>query len=254
MKSNLLVIQNSPTAPLGVLEKCIRNYSQGTLIPSNLPRNSDRDFTLEILTPLAGDRLSISTSYDGLIVLGGPMSAEDEAQYPHLIDVLRLIQLFATEHKPILGICLGAQLIARAFGSRVYQHERVELGFTPLRPIDSAIANDPLLKSALPSDSDAIHIMEWHFDTFDLPERAKLLMTGDNCQNQVYRINDNIYGFQCHFEVNRAILQGWLTNGRDYLKVNHPNFPEQLLKQVDLYLDRSNVFCDRVAHAWLNLV
>jgi GMP synthase-like glutamine amidotransferase len=254
MKSNLLVIQNSPTAPLGILENCIRNYSQGTTIPTNLPLKRDRNFTVEILTPLAGDRLPISTSYDGLIVLGGPMSATDEAKYPHLMDVVRLIQLFATEHKPILGICLGGQLIARAFGSRVYQHDEVELGFTPLRPIHSAIADDPLLKSALPSDSDTIHIMEWHFDTFDLPEEAKLLMTGDNCQNQVYRINDNIYGFQCHFEVNRAILQGWLANGRDYLKVNHPNFPEQLSKQVNLYLDRSNAFGGRVAHAWLNLV
>ena len=206
MSIRLLVIQNSPTAPLGVLEECIR----------------DRNLSLEILTPLAGDRLPIDTSYNGLIVLGGPMNAEDDANYPHLKDVVSLIQLFAKEDKPILGICLGAQLIARAFGSRVYQHTAVELGFTPLRVTDSAIANDPLLKSALPSNPEPIHIMEWHFDTFDLPDRAKLLMTGENCQNQAYRISNNIYGFQCHFEVNQSILQGWLANGRDYLESNHP--------------------------------
>jgi GMP synthase (glutamine-hydrolysing) len=67
------------------------------------------------------------------------------------------------------------------------------------------IADDPLLQAALPDDSETIHIMEWHFDTFDLPDQAKLLMTGDNCQNQAYRIGDNIYGFQCHFEVNQSI-------------------------------------------------
>ena len=238
MKTELLVIQNSPTASLGVLEECIR----------------DRDIAVKILAPCAGERLPISTFYSGLIILGGPMNAEDDANYPHLKDVVKLVQMFAAEHKPILGICLGAQLIARAFGKRVYQHSEPELGFTPLRGIKSAIADDPLLKSALPSNLDPIHIMQWHFDTFELPDGAELLMTGDNCQNQAYRIEDNIYGFQCHFEVNQQILQDWLKNGRDYLKSNRPNFPEQLSKQVELYLDRSNLFCHQISHAWLDTI
>ena len=215
----------------------------------------DRAISLEILTPSAGDRLSLDTSYyGGLMVLGGPMSAKDDAQYLHIKDVLRLIQLFSAENKPILGICLGAQLIARSFGQRVYQHSVAELGFTPLRPLQKAIANDSLLKSTLLSDSEPIYLMEWHFDTFDLPNEAQLLMTGNNCQNQAYRIKDNIYGFQCHFEVDRAILQNWLINGRDYLEKNNPDFPEQLSKQIELYLGRSNLFCQKVCHAWLNMV
>ena len=238
MKTELLVIQNSPTASLGVLKECI----------------NQRNIALKILTPSAGERLPINTSYNGLIVLGGPMNAEDDESYPHLKDAVSLIQLFAKENKPILGICLGAQLIARAFNSRVYQHDVEELGFTPLRGISSAIANDPLLKSAIPSNSEPIQIMEWHFDTFDLPEKATLLITGDRCINQAYRIHDNIYGFQCHFEVNRSILQGWLDNGRDYLKDNHPLFPEQLAKQTELYLDRSRQFCYKVGNAWLDLI
>ena len=238
MKTELLVIQNSPTAPLGVLEECIR----------------ERDVALKILTPSAGERLPINISCDGLIVLGGPMNAEDDANYPHLKDAVSLIQSFAKKNKPILGICLGAQLIARAFGSRVYQHDEVELGFTPLRGVDSAIADDPLLKSALPSNFEPIQIMEWHFDTFDLPESGELLMTGDRCINQAYRIHDNIYGFQCHFEVNRSILQGWLANGRDYLEGNHPYFPERLAKQTELHLDRSRQFCYQVGNAWLDLI
>ena len=238
MKTELLVIQNSSTAPLGVLEKCIRQ----------------NNIALKILAPSAGERLPIDSSYDGLIVLGGPMNAENDADYPHLKDTVSLIQQFAEENKPILGICLGAQLIARAFGSRVYQHDVVELGFTPLRGIDSAIANDALLKCALPSNSEPIQIMEWHFDTFELPESAQLLMTGDCCIHQAYRIHDNIYGFQCHFEVDRSILKGWLTNGRDYLKDNHPNFPEQLAMQTELHLARSHQFCYKVGNAWLNLI
>lgn len=236
MNSQLLVIQNSPTASLGVLEKCLR----------------DRDVAVKILNPSMGDRLSLDTSYSGLIILGGPMNAEEDANYPHLMDVVRLVQLFAAQNKPILGICLGAQLIARAFGQRVYQHNAVEIGFTPLKAL-SAIANDPLLSTALPSDRESIHLMEWHFDTFNLPDGAKLLMTGENCQNQAYRIGDNIYGFQCHFEVDRSILQDWLANGTDYLESNHPHFPEQLSKQADLYLEESNRFCRQVGNAWLDL-
>ena len=238
MKTELLVIQNSPTASLGVLEECI----------------SQRNIAIKMLTPSAGERLPIDTSYNGLIVLGGPMNAEDDANYPHLKDVVSLIQLFVEENKPILGICLGAQLIARAFGSRVYQHDVVELGFTPLWSVDRAISDDPLLNSALPANSEPIQIMQWHFDTFDLPEKATLLMRGDRCINQAYRIYDNIYGFQCHFEVNRSILQGWLATGKDYLEGNHPNFSEQLAKQTDLYLDRSRQFCYRLGNAWLDLI
>lgn len=238
MSINLLVIQNSSTAPLGNLNQCIR----------------DRNIAAKILTPSAGERLPIDTSYSGLIVLGGPMNAEDDGHYPHLMDVVRLIQLFSAEHKPILGICLGAQLIARAFGQRVYQNDTVELGFTPLRLVNYAIAEDPLLESALPSDAELIHLMEWHFDTFDLPEQAKLLMSGEDCQNQAYRINDNIYGFQCHFEVNQSILQNWLVNGKDYLQNNRPNFSEQLSKQIELYLSGSNLFCDKIGHGWLDIV
>lgn len=238
MKTELLVIQNSSTASLGVLEECI----------------CQRDITVKILAPSAGERLPISTSYSGLIILGGPMNAEDDAGYPHLKDVVKLIQMFAVEHKPILGICLGAQLIARAFGKRVYQHSEPEIGFTPLRGIKSAIADDPLLKSALPSNLDPIYIMQWHFDTFELPDGATLLMTGDRCQNQAYRIDDNIYGFQCHFEVDQLIIQDWLENGRDYLQNNRPNFAEQLSKQTELYLDRSNLFCYQVGNAWLDTI
>lgn len=238
MKTELLVIQNSPTASLGVLEECIR----------------ERNIAIKILAPSTGERLPISTSYSGLIILGGPMNAEDDTAYPHLQDVVKLIQIFSEEHKPILGICLGAQLIARAFGKRVYQHSKPELGFTPLRGIKSAIAEDPLLRLALPSNLDPIYIMQWHFDTFELPDRATLLMTGENCQNQAYRIDNNIYGFQCHFEVNQSILQDWLKNGRDYLQTHRPHFCEQLSKQTELYLDRSNLFCHQVSHAWLDTI
>lgn len=235
----LLVIQNSELAPLGVVGECI----------------TKRNIQMEILTPFAGAPLPVyAYSYSGLIVLGGPMNAEDDEHYPYLKDAVRLVQLFSAERKPVLGICLGAQIIARAFGQRIYQHHTAELGFTPLRIIHNAVADDSVFKTWAQNYLEPVHLMEWHFDTFDLPAQATLLMTGDRCQNQAYRIHDNIYGFQCHMEVNHAILQNWVANGKDYLQQNHPDFPEQLAQQTESYLGQSTAFCRNVCHAWLDLV
>ncbi|HIK18031.1 MAG TPA: type 1 glutamine amidotransferase [Leptolyngbyaceae cyanobacterium M33_DOE_097] len=233
----LLVIQNSQIAPLGVLGDCLR----------------DRNVQTEIVAPFKGDSLPEQIQlYSGLIVLGGPMNAEDDENYPYLSKVVRLIQLFSAAHQPILGICLGAQLIARAFGQRVYPHSTVELGFTPLRSIQAAIVDDPLLQ--IWSDREPIHLMEWHFDTFDLPTQATLLMTGDRCQHQAYRIHNNIYGFQCHIEVTRAILQDWVVFGNEYLQRHYPNFPEDLAQQIDAYFTQSEKFCRIVGNAWIDLL
>lgn len=240
----LLVIQNHHLAPLGVLGDCI----------------AKRDIPMDIVTPFTGDPIPVyAYPYSGLILLGGAMNAEDDEHYPYLRDVVRLVQLFSAERKPILGVCLGAQIIARAFRQKVHQHSSLlELGFTPLRFIDQAIAHDPLLQKIQNKYSDSIHLMQWHFDTFDLPAEATLLMTSDRCQNQVYRIHDTIYGFQCHLEVNQIILQDWSSIAKEHLQ-QHPDFPEQLTQQNQAHLSQSEAFVMMyvmldVCHAWLDLV
>ncbi|WP_036481503.1 type 1 glutamine amidotransferase [Myxosarcina sp. GI1] len=232
---NLLIIQNSQLASLGYLGKCI----------------VERNVNIEIVTLFSNDVLPTNiNSYDGLIILGGAMNAEDDESYPYLEEIVRLIHLFAVKHLPILGICLGAQLIARAFGKRVYQHQEEELGFTPLYPLSEVTKTDPLLKNCL----EPIRIMEWHFDTFDLPDEAKLLLTGDKCHNQAYRISDNIYGFQCHFEVDEAIILSWIDENRQHIWQHRPDFPQQLQQDIEKYLARSHSFCQNVCDGWLDLV
>ena len=102
-----------------------------------------------------------------------------------------------------MRVCLGAQVLVRAFGQRVYKHDILELGFVPVFLSKTSTTEDPLFKGC----PDELHLMQWHFDTFDLPKEATLLMYGKRCRNQAYRIGSNIYGFQFHLEVTREILQ-----------------------------------------------
>jgi GMP synthase (glutamine-hydrolysing) len=230
----ILIVQNFPLAPAGVLGECI----------------TARHGSMKVLSPTACDRLpKTSAHFDGLIILGGPMHAEDDDAYPHLQETVQLVYQFSKAGKPILGVCLGAQLVARAFGQRVQKHHTFELGFLPVSLTGSA-STDPLFKHC-PS---TVHLMEWHFDSFDLPAGATLLMSSETCQNQAYRIGRNIYGFQFHLEVTRPILQSWLDIQDDYVSTHHPDFPEQLHQQIEQHLDASIQFCWQISNAWLNLV
>ena len=228
---NILVIQSSALDPVGVFGEHL--VHQGAVLSVWL--------TEEEPTPPEGD-------YDGLIVLGGAMNAHEDEKFPHLRDAVRLIQTFHYENKPIIGICLGAQLIARAFGSQVYAHRVPELGFCAVSAVESENL-DPWLND-LP---DELFLMQWHFDTFDLPPKAVLLMTNDICKHQAYRIGENVYGFQFHFEVTPEIVMSWLSMKTDWIDANYPYLESQIKTQVQAYGQLSAQFAQRVADNWLAL-
>lgn len=229
---NLLVIQSSALDPIGILGE--RLESRGARLLTWLTEQES--------SPPLGD-------HAGLIILGGPMNAHEDEQFPHLKKTVELIQQFHRQEKPIMGICLGAQLIARAFGSQVHRHSVPELGYSPLLLADPT-AEEPWLKS-LPPD---LNLMQWHFDTFDLPEQAQLLMTNYICRNQAYRIGQNIYGFQFHLEVTPEIVLSWLAMKNAWIEANYPYLDSQLREQVERYSQQSAEFAEQVADAWLKLV
>lgn len=155
-----------------------------------------------------GEGLPRDTSdLEGLIVMGGPMSVNDTVEYPFLLSEVLLIEKLLSEKKPVIGICLGAQLIAKALGSRVYPNKEKEIGWHPIQ-LTSSAAKDPLFRAA-PQN---LHVLHWHGETFDLPKGAVHLARSLRCENQAFRWEENTYGLQFHLEATPAMLQDWCSS------------------------------------------
>jgi GMP synthase (glutamine-hydrolysing) len=135
----------------------------------------------------------------GLVALGGPMSVSQSERYPHLRAERALLERALVEGAPVLGICLGSQLLAAALGARVYAGERPEIGWgeVALRP---AAADDPLFRGA-PSRFAALH---WHGDVFDLPAGARALAHSSQTTHQAFGHESGVYGLLFHLEVDGA--------------------------------------------------
>ncbi len=144
--------------------------------------------------------------YDGLVVMGGIMGVYQDTEYPFIEDARALMRAFHAADKPIMGVCLGAQLLASAFGGSVYKMGFDEWGFLP-QTWDAAAKDDPLLRDV----AQGLRIMQWHGDTFDLPDGAIRLATREGCPNQAFRMGAKSYGFQFHLEMTKATTDYWIT-------------------------------------------
>ena len=208
----------------------------------------ERGARLDIRNAEAGDGLPAdSAGHDALLVLGGTMSANQDTAYPYILQSLELIRDFHGQAKPVLGICLGAQLIARAFGGRVYVMDAPELGFVEIAPNGGAAA-DPLLAALAGPRS----LMQWHYDSFDLPEGAALLASGPTGHPQAFRVGETTHGFQFHFEVSRELIEGWLAALGDMPDdAVHNDFKGRIGGDIDRHIDGSLAFCRDVAARWM---
>ncbi len=142
---------------------------------------------------------------DLLIVLGGPIGAYEEERYPFLAHEVAAIERRIAEGLPVLGVCLGAQLVARALGARVYPGKVKEIGWTPLEPTPEGA------RSCLsPLAQNSWQVLHWHGDTFDLPEGAKRLASTPATANQAFSYGPRVLGLQFHIEITGRAIERWL--------------------------------------------
>lgn len=140
-----------------------------------------------------------------LVVMGGPMSVHEVEQYPFLAAEINWIQQAVEQQVPLLGICLGSQLLAKATGAKVYPNRAKEIGWYPLEMLPAA-AEDPLFVGCQGKET----VFQWHGDTFDLPPGAVLLARSALCKHQAFRVGPCAWGLQFHIEMTPDMVDSWL--------------------------------------------
>lgn len=141
----------------------------------------------------------------GLVVMGGTMNANETSLHPFLATEVQWLRQALAAQLPTLGICLGAQLLAKALGARVYRNRVPEIGFHPLELLPAA-QDDPLFSASAVRQT----VFHWHSDTFDLPQSAIQLARSESCQQQAFRYGPNAYGLQFHVEMTAHMVDDWL--------------------------------------------
>ena len=149
---------------------------------------------------------------DWLIVMGGPMGIYDEENYPWLCAEKRFIKEAIDSEKIVLGICLGAQLIADVLGAKVYRNEHREIGWYKINRRPET--DNTILSKAIPEQIEVFH---WHGDTFDIPDDATALAESEACKNQGFILHDRVVAFQFHLETTLESATALIQNCRNDL-------------------------------------
>ncbi len=235
--ARVLVLKHVAAEPLGLLDPMLRERGHRIRYV-----NFSRD-------PHARPRLD---RYQALIVLGGPMQVDDADTHPHLLTECRLIEKAMATDMPVLGICLGAQLIAHVLGAPVGPCRQPEIGWYDLDPTN-VTAHDPVLA---PLESKQ-PVYQWHHWGFDCPTEAVTLATSRESGCQAFRHGERTWGFQFHLELDERLIRRWLTlpfYRDDLARSGLKKTPEDLRADTHRWLPDSLKLADAVFGNWLELI
>lgn len=170
----------------------------------------------QVLKTFSSVKFDLPSDCNGAIILGGPMNVDDELDYPFLTKEKDFVKELIREEIPLLGICLGAQLIAQTAGGEVFKADKKEIGWYKVTV--STECEDDLLLRGLPQ---VFQVFQWHEDTFSIPPQSKRLITAAGCPNQGFKVGTRCYGIQFHLEADAEMINGWLQSVKGDLASNH---------------------------------
>ena len=206
--------------------------------------------TLHTLRSDLGESLPDDISaYSGIIVMGGPQSAND-AHLPYIREELHWLADRISDGMPMLGVCLGSQLIAKAAGGSVSVSPLRELGWYPVFPA-SDTPGDPVF-SSIPESG--LTVFQWHGETFTLPDNATLLATHPEVPAQAFRLGHAQYGMQFHVEVDGPLIEQWMNAGEGERAHLGAAGLAGLHAGTAVHLQGMHAFCCRMTMNWLNLL
>jgi GMP synthase-like glutamine amidotransferase len=227
----VLVIENYPGTPLGQVERALDE--------AGAERVHARAFE--------GDAVPSSPDgFDALVLLGGGQNALDDENHSWFPTTLDLIRAFTSAEKSVLGICLGAQLVARAHGGQNHVGGHHEFGWHPVE-VTQAAAKDAVF-AGLPEQ---FPIFQWHDDHFSLPPGAVRLATSPVAGSQAFRIGRATYATQFHFEADRRQVDVWSTSAAATIAKSEPDWPQRHGKDAALYGETADATGLSIARAWV---
>jgi GMP synthase (glutamine-hydrolysing) len=228
---HILVIIHQPTSETGRLGQILTSYG----------------YQLDIRLPSHGDSLpGYLDKHDAVIVFGGSMSANDENISPHIRTELNWIPLVLESKKPYLGICLGAQLLAKVLGAKVSVHPQDihEIGYFPITP---TIEGQDYFH-------DLEYVYQWHREGFELPSGAVLLATGKTFTNQAFCYEKTAYGLQFHPEITGALMQRWIERDMEQLTLPGSQSIIEQLRRHRLYGIQGEKWLKTFLPLWINSI
>lgn len=228
---HVLVVQNYEGTGLGQVGKALREAGAH----------------IDIRNAHLGDALPADGGgHDALVVLGGGQNALADDEYPYIPLLLGLMRDFEARDRAVLGICLGSQLLARAYGAENLIGTSPEFGWHRIELRDEA-SDDPVF-SALPRQFASF---QWHDDTFTLPEDAVHLATNAATRHQAFRVGRAAYGFQFHFEADRELVRQWNVTFAAMISRNQPGWFDRFESEEASYANEADAAGMALARAWV---